>query len=314
MTPDELYKKLNEGYAEMQAQRKMDEDAKPPALRGGNSGALLEDGTFIGDPRAAVLRYMGVEGNPSFDTNLLFQAGLFNEDAIAELMDAGGIKYLREEECPVSWTTSNGFLVTGRPDAMILNDSSMELDDPEAEFTGKEYKGLFSSWSALKQSHFGYGTPKDIYVCQAAHYFYKTDRKVSNWIIQFTSRSHTNFFCGMDKLLDPTHRALKINDKGKVMGAKPFTSFYNLTKDEEDGTILLDGERTVIDEAAIERFYEYVGDCINNREIPKVTKACNIWGESIPLKEFNKFWKCPEDASSWEQWLIECQKIMEEED
>ena len=187
MNLEEYYELYLDGYDELQKQRKIEEAAKAPALRGGNSGALLADGRFIGDPREAVLRYLGVETEPSFATNLLFQAGHFNEDAMCDLLEAAGQKFLREEHCPVTWTTKNGFLVTGRPDIMVLNEQDKELDDPTATFTGVEAKGIFSGWSALKQAHWGYGKPKDIYICQSAHYFYKTIKTATNWVVHFSA-------------------------------------------------------------------------------------------------------------------------------
>lgn len=298
---ERLYRILNDGFDEMQERRRLEEEVKEPALRGGNSGAMLEDGTIIGgDPRAAVLRFMGVENPVDFDLQLLFHAGLMNEEAVAELLEASGATFKREEDCPVEWETKNGMRVTGRPDF-----GELEID---GELGGIELKAILGNWSALKYAHFGYGKPKPDNVCQGAHYFFKST--ATFWILMYISRSHTSFYVGADKLKDPTHRALKINKQGKVTGAKPFASLYEMTKGD-DGFIYLDGKKTVIDEASIERYYAYCWDCIRTETVPVVTKTADVFGNNVPLKEYNMYYEYPTDITNWNDWLVTCHQIAE---
>lgn len=301
MNSEELYDVLVKGFEEKQEQRRIEEEAKPEvALRGGNSGALLEDGRFIGgDPRIAVLRFLGIESKVSFDTNLLFQAGLSNEENVCDLLEASGTFFEQEEECPVSWRTSNGVLVTGRPDIIIERETIIEL------------KGLFSGWSALKQAHWGYGQIKSEYACQLSHYMFKSSYPITNGILKYVSRGHLGFFVGKDRLADPNHRALKIGNNGKIFGSKPFTSLYDFTFDT-DSTIMVDGVRTVIDEAAIERFYEYCADCILNRRVPKVKRVSNIYGHDETLDDYNKYYQYPTDIEDFDEWITVCQQIADE--
>jgi len=294
---EKIYALLNKGFEEMQERRRIEEDQKEPALRGGNSGAMLPDGTIIGgDPRIAVLRYLGIETPVDFDLQLLFHAGLLNEEAVAELLEMSGAKFKREEDCPVEWMTKNGSSVTGRPDF-----GELEIDGKKG---GIELKAILGNWSAVKYAHFGYAKPKPDNVCQGAHYFFKSGADF--WVLMYISRSHTSFYVGADKLKDPNHRALKMN-KGKAVGAKPFMSIYEMQKGE-DGFIYMDGKKTVIDEASIDRYYEYVYDCIRNEKVPVVNSAADIYGNPIKLKEYNTYFIYDTRISNWSEWVLDCQQ------
>lgn len=145
-------------------------------LRAGNSGIASSTGQIAGKcARVTHLRSLGVElEEPTFSNMIMFERGYNNEDLIYQdlakvlnpssldgsygagedlLKATGGLDpkslvILREEEIPISWTTKNGTLVTGRPDMVICQrevrpgtESSLESD---CKLNGEE-DGLFCS-------------------------------------------------------------------------------------------------------------------------------------------------------------------------
>lgn len=93
-------------------------------LRAGSSGMMSENGEVAGGcVRKAHLRQLGIEVDPpTTDKLIMFDLGFASEDIVyqrllATLPETHMI--LREEEIPISWLTSNGTPVTGRPDIVI---------------------------------------------------------------------------------------------------------------------------------------------------------------------------------------------------
>lgn len=178
VTIDDLY---NRGVAQLAAEHTNKEVAKVGTLRGGSTGAMVYKNTAIGTcPRRAYLRYKGISEPKEYSTrNLMFEAGLSNEDIWADVMRRGlpeGYSLLREEEIPVSWATSNGTKVTGRPDIVLCYKGVPQR--------GIELKLVSSVWTA--KSVLVDGAPKLGHLLQSAHYARKLNLP---WELWYTNRA-----------------------------------------------------------------------------------------------------------------------------
>ena len=174
-----VYGLMRSGFEKLQEERAERDKQSIGTLRGGSIVALTKDGKWIGDPRTALIRYIGLQGKTSYDQSLLFQAGLANEDMIHEYFDAANVEYKCEEEIPVTVTTPKGRKITGRPDCIIYKDGIPQVL--------LEYKGIFGGSSALKNHHAGKRAFKDVNVLQCA--FYAKFHKLDGLLI-YTNRSH----------------------------------------------------------------------------------------------------------------------------
>lgn len=154
-------------------------------LRVGSSGIMSESGDIAAEcARKSYIRSLGLELDPpTVPTQIMWDLGYANEDRVVEslkLVLPEGMTLLREEEIPVSWTTSNGTLVTGRPDIVICKPKAFKLTDvsgvkepfvlefPQAPVLGLELKSVHSMWTA-RDVLFG-REPKLNNLAQAAHY------------------------------------------------------------------------------------------------------------------------------------------------
>lgn len=162
--------------AELNAERN-----KRGCLRGGNSG-LLDDGVFTGKcPRLSYLRSKGLlTETPDPSRDLMFAAGHTSEDSwdavLSQAHSLDGYKFFREEEVPIQWTTSNGMLVTGRPDSV--------LGTAEGKFIhGIEHKLASSIWTAIDVLSM---KPKMMHLVQAGHYSWQMG--CLPWTLYYTSR------------------------------------------------------------------------------------------------------------------------------
>lgn len=155
----------------LKIKKKQTEDAtKPPALRVGNSGCLVDTGkadVVYGDcPRKAHIRYLGIDIVADAMTHEIFDEGITNEDIVNELfvngLEALGSKLTlkREEETPVAWSLPSGRLVTGRPDFVFFDgDKPMYMVELKKKLG---YYGVRNSTYECK--------PDTKHLCQAAHY------------------------------------------------------------------------------------------------------------------------------------------------
>ena len=288
-----VYNMFRAGFEILRDKREEKDKKSIGTLRGGSLVALTEDGKFIGDPRTALIRYLGLQERVTYDQNLLFQAGLANEDLIHEYLDALGTEYKCEEQIPVKITTPKGRTVTGRPDAMLFTDG-----EPDVLL---EYKGIFGATSAIKNFFGGKRTPKDINILQCA--FYAKYHGVDGLLI-YTNRSHhkQNISPTRQKdIKDINHRAIQKNSKGYITGVKPYQSFYDITWQGED--LYVDGEKTVITYADIMRGYDYVADLAESQTPPpRYLDVINVWGEK--QWSSNMFYIYDEcDHSNWEAFI-----------
>jgi hypothetical protein len=161
---------IKAGRALKVTRRSAAEALKPAALRVGNSGILVvgeNADTVYGEcPRKAHLRYLGVELHADATTHEIFDEGITNEDIVKELfingLEAVGsdLEMKQEEEIPVSWSTSSGSVVTGRPDFVFLKDSA-----PQFMVELKKKVSFYSVRNSTYECK-----PDTKHLCQAAHY------------------------------------------------------------------------------------------------------------------------------------------------
>jgi hypothetical protein len=96
--------------------------------------------------------------------------GTANEDVVYNDLKqtaAEGEVILREEEIPISWLTTNGTKVTGRPDMVICR----KEDGQTVPVWGVEIKSIASVWTTREV--LGNQQPKLEHMIQAGHYAWK---------------------------------------------------------------------------------------------------------------------------------------------
>ena len=309
----QLYAKLQDGYRKLQNDDRAVRVTKEGVWRGGTSGCITEDGRVLGaDPRQAVLRFLGIEIEPEFDTNLMFQLGNLNEEGWAELLDAADVQHKREEAIPMTHTfvvDGKEHTITGRPD-MVLVDN----DIPQS---GIELKQICSYHTAMKVANFIDNKPKTDNVIQAAVY---SDYFGVPWVLAYTNRVNWPTSYGnptrnnpKGRWSVPDHRALRKDENGRVYTLLPFISMYDITWDGDK--MLLDDEPTLITASGIRRWYEYCAKCVDTQTVPK--KRSGSWtfdGDSVD-DDKNDVLRYDDYASArtdtWENWVDDCRKIAE---
>ena len=302
-----LYDQLVEGFNKKQARSKETEKDKQGIWRGGSSGCITKSGKVIGaDPRTVVLRYLGIQTDIDYDTDLMMQAGLKNEDSFTELLDEAGVNYKCEEDIPMKRNLPNGDLVTGRPDVVILGDNG----EPTL---GIELKLICSDNSAMNKALFARSEIDSKHLVQSCHYSGYFDVP---WSLVYTSRViyPIPFYArkNEEKWFDyPDHRAIRRDAKGEAFQFKPFQSLYDITLDEDGDTFLLNELPTQITKSGIDEFYLYCAECVATKTIPrKRSGGIDHWG--IPTKKnktllFDDFKDARTD--SWDNWIADCKEI-----
>ena len=213
----------DDGRRNLNKEATSQEVTKRGTLRGGNSGCVLADGRIVGKcSRLSHLRSVGIDEEKDIDTYLMFAAGFLNEDAWLDCLKAswqGTIKC--EEEIPVSWTTENGIVVTGRPDIVLCSSSGK----PEL---GLELKLVSSPTTAYNVA--AKGLPNLDHIIQAAHYMWQLDTPFK---LVYTSRSVYGLgFPAMQKKWKEQPQFLNEEEGWKT---KPFVVDYDLWFD--NGTL-----------------------------------------------------------------------------
>lgn len=205
----DLSGRLRDGRRIIRQKYQSEESTKLGNLRAGNSGIMSEQGDIAGScHRKAHLRSLGMEIDPPDDSRqIMFQMGTANEDVVYnDLMQtkAEDEVILRETEIPITWFTSNGTKVTGRPDMVVCKAGSvrtwynpaetslltsdvsgfifqgrlpeMRLEPPVPIY-GIEIKSIASVWTS--RDIIGERTPKMEHLIQAAHYSWKLGQQAA---------------------------------------------------------------------------------------------------------------------------------------
>lgn len=257
-------------------------------LRVGSSGIMSSNGDIAAEcARKSYIRSLGLELDPpTVPTQIMWDLGYANEDRVVEslkLVLPEGMTLLREEEIPVSWNTSNGTLVTGRPDIVLLRDSKPVL--------GLELKSVHSMWTA-RDVLFG-REPKLNNLAQAAHYMmlleipYKLIYRSYSILGQAPAQWADKLF---PKDGEPGNEYIQWGDvdkktgKRSMRGINQFEIVYDLRFDstgrleysveDEDKWV-----RTIITKEDITRYFEHVSQIASTGNLGPRPTAVTATGE-----------------------------------
>ncbi len=304
--------------------------AKLGILRAGNSGIMSAAGNVAGScHRVAHLRQLGIELDPPSPSSLImFQVGTANEDIVFEDLKhtlAEGEVILREEEIPISWLTSNGTKVTGRPD-MVICRKEQEIDEKRGAqerlvpVLGLELKSVASVWTTREV--LVEGKPKLAHLCQAGHYMWKLGVPFRLIYKQYSLQAMPDFAKKMmPRLGKPGSEHLDYNDKGEAKNIKPFEIIYELEyiggvlNHRREGTS--QWTQTIVTHEDIERYYEFISRMTEDKTLGPVPVTVGAGGEE---KKYSNCGYCPlnnlcnpgrgKPVPSYDQWLAEVRKFV----
>lgn len=276
-----------------------EEVKKLGTLRGGSAG-VLSDGVFAGQcHRVAHLRSIGISiEKPAIDKLVMFIGGRANEVVLDDLLEGYLPEYsskgprttLREEEIPTEWETENGTKVTGRPD-IVLGYLTRGLFRPEL---GIEAKKVSSLWTA--KSVFFEGKPKTAHLIQAMHYSWALGERYGDGKpvpFSLVYACYDNYaipdWAGkfFPKIGEPKSEHVSYNDNknsknfGKPKSVLPFIVSYELEIDS-NGTLIVDGEESVLDVSSLVNFYEFVSKMPKTKDLGPMPQTIDgMTGEDL---------------------------------
>lgn len=280
------------------------EVAKKGNLRAGDSGAMSRQGDVIGGcPRRAYVRtQLGIEVDPpSRDRIIMFELGKANESIWVDKLKrvwSGLIK--QEEEIPISWSTSNGTRVTGRPDTVLCDETGRPV-------LGIEHKAACSIWTSRDVSF--EGNPKTKHMVQAVHYAWQLRVPYRLVYTQYVDYAMPDF---AKKFFSPQDPRISVNEKGQPKAVLPHETIYEIDIgptgqvryriESETDTPWTTAIFTTED---IARFYEFVSTMAQNKTLGPRPKSLKPSGVKMsydecnycPLKE-----TCDKYEHSWEKW------------
>lgn len=239
-------------------------------LRAGSSGTITEHGEVAGSClRKSHLRSLGIELDaPTEDKLIMFDLGFASEDIIYEKLKqtvGEGHTILREEEIPISWFTTNGTRVTGRPDIVICKNESQIIVPSGTQVIdawdrailtsglapisvsksvpvlGIELKSVHSVWVA-REVVFN-RKPKLSNLIQAAHYAWRLGVQASGpggqalpYKLTYTNYSQLGQgMVGNDWILkqfprpgQPLSEYVEFNPKGQIKHIRQFEIVYDI--------------------------------------------------------------------------------------
>jgi len=142
------------------------EASLPPAMRFGNSGAIIDGVVFGNCPRLAHLRLLGFQTASDASTQVMFASGRAMEHILYDFLSAAlpPERIKREDEAAIKYLTPSGLPVTGRPDFILLDENGNYE-------TGIECKGKMSFWGVKSLLIDGKGYAS--HIVQGAHYMWK---------------------------------------------------------------------------------------------------------------------------------------------
>jgi hypothetical protein len=292
-----------------------EEAAKPAAYRVG-SGGIYYEGTSVGTcHRVALARFFGVEQPISDDKHLMFSLGLANEDLTVldlEAANDGTYKILREEECPISWTTDKGTPVTGRPDIVISQNDKL--------IAGLELKSVSSLWTARDVC--AQRKPKLPHLIQAGHYMSRLNIPfellyisrvnfaiVGDWVKSFFSKN--------------LNKSIELNDKGEPKNVNPFDAHFELQFNTNSGDVLcyrsLESKLsegftpTIVTKENIDNYFAFLDYLREQKDLgprPMTVEAdgtpCKGWN-NCSYCEFKPM--CDKSERNYDRWFEDIKKV-----
>lgn len=299
------------GMREIVAEGDAAEAEKAGTLRAGNTGCVTEDSRVIGAcHRITHLRSLGIQSPPALATQLMFAAGISNEELWQQVLErVWDGEILAEEDIPIRWETSNETLVTGRPDLVLCRKPENGSPAPVLGLELKLVSSPFSGYNKIVKS-----IPDTKHVTQAAHYMWKLGVPFK---IVYTSRS--NYGLGnyhMAKKWDERH-AKYLNEEG--FKTIPYIKIFDLWA--ERGVVWCqpdDGEafETEVTFAGIERYYELVSQIGKGVSLGPRPESVNVRGDSSYAMCSPKYCPfaetCDQYETDYERWLDEARLVASE--
>lgn len=265
-------------------------------LRAGNSGLMNAQGEVAGScVRKAHIRQLGIEIEEiSEDKLIMFELGYANEDIIANSLTASlfpGESMRREEEIPINWQTSNGTVVSGRPDIVIGTEIMGKDKLPIFNATlGLELKSVHSVWTA--RTVLFEMKPKMPNLIQAAHYMWKLGvpfklvYKAYSTLGQGMSPWMFKFFPRKD---EPLSEYVDYNPKGDPKGIKQFEIAYDMRLDKKNVVEYKPENtdnwvKTLITVPDIKRFYEFTSEMETSKQLGPRPMDIDQHGNKLSFK------------------------------
>lgn len=311
----------NTGRKVERQEHKDKESDKIGTLRGGNSGCLTEQNEVFGIcHRKALARYKGLQPDPEESSYTWFDAGFANEEAWLTKMRAyissmgPDYKVLQEEECPVSWETSDGTLVTGRPDIMIF-----KQDKP---LLGLELKMVNTYKSAI--NIYCEDKPKIENLLQAAHYSmihgcpfnlvysYRASSLAPGWASRYKDKLRLEY----EKTFTNSKTGRSFTKR--EYGIYPFTKEFKIGFDNDVIYYITDsGERvdTFLTGSGIKRYYELITRMDKEKDLFTRISMRDLKGNILPYNicDYCDFKDaCNQFESDYDSWLDKVKLICEE--
>lgn len=320
------------------------ERQKLGVLRAGSSGIMTAEGQVAGSClRHSHLRSLGIEIEEiTEDKYIMFELGYANEDEIKKQLNATlepGEFVLAEEEIPISWKTTNGTPVTGRPDLVICREPTPEDDQFSMRMVpgegnklravvpvlGLELKSVHSMWTA-REVLFG-GKPKLPNMIQAAHYawqlgvpyklIYKSYSQLGQGMVGTDSWASRQF----PKMGEPGSEYIEYNEKtGAIKHIRQFEVSYDVAIDRHGRVHYKPEDQTkwtptIIMIADIQRYFEFASLIEETGNLGPRAVGVDILGNKVnysadtysPIKEISdiidKKYGKGDAPGKYEAWL-----------
>ena len=330
------------------AEKETKDSSQGKRYRGGNAGVLYNGMPANSCARKLIARSEGRFEEQSYNTDLMFQMGNYNETRWLDILKDAGYKATSADDL-VSTQTKSGLPVTGSPDIIIYKDDKpdylIELKHISSfwTFRDKVIEGK-PSLEHLAQAGFYSMHLNDIPFCvlYTASVKFSGPSFLTNLVPKPTEPGSENFeytyynYTGKTK----TYRGKSIKEKkklivpGHLMGAYPkdlykelganFAEFkntiptivqYDLRWNNNDTISYKHNGKwheTIVSKKTIMDFYEYTEKCENQKRLPKRPLNLDPKGEA---KGFNSCdycslsETCDRYESDFDTWLREAKLI-----
>lgn len=267
--------------------RQSDRPTSPGQLRGGSTGAIIDNNVHGVCHRKAYLRFMGIETPLKTPVTLMTDQGCMNEVLwLDELRTKGALPAhhyaLNQTQFDCTWRTKDGDEGSGSPDIVITkrdptkSKSKKHIWIPEADtmVRGLENKNI-SSISTAKSAHYEL-RPNENHIIQAANYSIRMGQAYNGgkplpYQLVYSSRVIWHFFAMSEKnkkvILD---KGWDINWMfGRPMSILPFHRTYTLDWNP-DGSLrywtpgMKQWVTTQVSQESIDKYYEVVSQSIDS--------------------------------------------------
>lgn len=286
---------FNRGTKKLDSIRQEKEVFKQGWFRIGTSGALV-DGQVIGVcHRIALLRFLGIQGEPSMETRAIWDSGESSEFVWDRAMRASDeFEILRDTDIQASFQIK-GVNGSGSPDMILSSDG--------VPFHGIELKIMESSSSAVGM--WCERKPKADNLIQAAHYSLRLN-------LPYTLVYTYNGICEFPWWAIKQH---KIPPKTKLM---PFKMEFGVEwrDDELWWTRGEEAVKTVITKQSIDQYYELILDMQADKDLYIRNTSIDVDKSSAPFNkcnycEMNENCNEYESHNDYDRWMDEARRKLQ---